>query len=254
MYAKTLLINGLISLNTVQKLMKTPFTLTVTGLLAAGFLHAQPSDPKVAAAPRPKPKMAVSLQVGVPVISPSTALKKTMNDNNLGGSTASWLGFTADYPVVKGLLAAELHVERFMDRWALAITTGIAKGSIHGKNFTKVDWRSFSLSPQCRFYSRQHITRFSVGPTVQWQQTASAEGVSGRYHTRKTVGLGATAEGAVRFPARSRLYLELGIAGQMIVNQHKNEIINWENGYRTAIPFTIPFSQVRTSFGLGVRL
>ncbi|MBC7568876.1 MAG: hypothetical protein H7319_03965 [Spirosoma sp.] len=181
-----------------------------------------------------------------------------METNALGGS-ASFSGMT--YPNTKSLPTLALSLERFLTRSSIGVQVSSAQGTVEGNQDAIMRWQAISFSPLYSYYSRQRTTRISLGPSVQWIQTeAGTDPFPGLFGTpaklvKKTgVVPGLVIEGAVRFPAKSTVFIELAGRYDGAFGELSNELRLPFAGMGRVIPYSLHFSRVTLSAGIGLRL
>lgn len=198
----------------------------------------------------------VTLQIGAPISGPSSTIRTFMNNNALGGST-SYSGTV--YPNTKILPSMGLHVEYFRPHSSLGINFSSARSMVEGTRDAVIRWDVVSFAPLYSYYSRQRTTRISAGPSLQWLQTeAGTDGGLFGAPARliKTTGVvpGLVFEGALRFPAQSSVFMELGIRYEAAFGQLNNELHLPSFGMERVIPFSLRFNRLMFSIGIGFRL
>ncbi|WP_018619240.1 hypothetical protein [Spirosoma luteum] len=224
-----------------------------TYLVSAGLAYAQDLAPSTAT-------RAVTFQLGVPISTPSSSIEAFMENNGLGGSSSSYAGGVT-YPTKKAIPSFGMHVEFFRPRSSFGGALNVMGGSVLGTDDAFVRWRAISLSLLYSYYSRQRTTRISVGPALQWGQTEAGEKSYGFFSTspplvgKARIMPGFVIDAAVRFPAHTPFFAELGGHYEVAFGQLHNELTytNTIRGKRT-IPFDLSFNRVSFTVGIGFRL
>lgn len=224
-----------------------------TLLASAGSVYAQDLTPSTAT-------KAITLQLGIPISTPSSSIQAFMEENGLGGISSSYAGMST-YPTKKAIPGFGMHVEFFRPRSSVGGALTVMGGSVQGTNDAFVRWQAISLALLYSYYSRQRTTRISVGPALQWVQTEAGEKSYGFFSTssplvgKARIMPGFVIDAAVRFPAHTPIFAELGGHYEVAFGQVHN-VLTYTNSIRgqRALPFDLSFNRVSFTIGIGFRL
>lgn len=237
----------------MKAISTTPFCLLLLVGLVVGADVACAQDTE----PSPSP-IAISLQLGAPLSSPTGAIRRFIEANALGGSSSS---SGTVYPVTKTLPSLALYAEFFWSHSSLGGKLSQAQGRVEGSNNALMRWQVVSFAPLYSYYSRQRTTRISVGPSIQWLQTeAGTDPFPGLFGTPakliKTTGVvpGLVVEAGLRFPARKTFFIELSGQYEAAFGQLHNELRLPFVGAGRVVPYDLGFSRFLFNIGFGLRL
>ncbi len=178
------------------------FSLLVGLAIGMGPVSAQSKEPFQA-------PIALTFHIGGYISGPTGAIRDLMEANALSGPAFLF----GSYPIARVLPNLALHTEFFWSRSSLGGKISLARGRIAGTHDALVRWRALSFAPLYSYYSRQRITRISLGPSIQWIQTeagiesfSSVMGTSAQLNKVTDVVPGFVVEAGVRVPAQNVVF------------------------------------------------
>ena len=200
---------------------------------------------------------ALTVQIGAPVSGPSAAIRRLMETNGLGGTSSF---FSISYPITKSTPSLSLRGEVFRPHSSMGGTVTISESRVEGSSDATVRWRAISLAQIYSFYARQRTHHISIGPSIQWLLTETGTTFPAYLSTsdvsRQTrVVPGLAIDGALRFPARSKCFIDLGTRYEAAFGQVHNEL-TYRTGAGTTrtVPVDLSFNRFMVTVGVGLRL
>ncbi|MVM31842.1 hypothetical protein GO755_17470 [Spirosoma sp. HMF4905] len=219
-------------------------------LTISGSAFAQTLSPPLA-------RWAITVQLAVPIYTPSSSIRSLMEANGLGGASSGFFG-TKSYPATQAIPGIGLRVEYFQTHSSMAVNLNLLEGSVEGSSGAYIRWRTISFAPLYSYYSRQRTRRISIGPSVQWllNETgvdfASIIPGSSRPTRQTSIVPGLVIDAAVRFPARRKFFMELGGRYDAAFGRLHNELK--QSGNNRTIDYDLTYNRFTFTVGAGFRL
>lgn len=199
------------------------------------------------------------LHVDPPVGGPNAQIKTFMQSHGLYGSSTGFFG-TDTYPIGRAGPSLGLRMELFRKNRSIAGDFHFISGRVDGSRDVVVRWQAISLAPLYSFYSSNPSRRISIGPSLQWIQTQAGTNFfrSTGLRLLPSVGLakqtnvvpGLVIDAALRFPARSLFFAELGARYEAAFGRVHNQI-RFNTG--AALPIDVKFNRFLFTIGVGCR-
>lgn len=211
----------------------------------------------------------VTLHVGAFISGVPKHLEEAMRSNGFGHTDNGFLGST-QHPISSEPPILQVGVERILQKgWSGKLVLSSLRGNVYGysmvHSYFDFKYRLTTTAFLIGYHSKQRITRIAFGPALNVSQVKTDRLIfsPATAHEKSAITdlqVGVLLEAGVRFPAKSRLFLDFHTQYQLVGKQdfgtypfQSTDII----GQSHRVTFQAgrkSLSYLSINFGLGVRI